>query len=158
MIPIAYNIRNLAVRKSTTAAAAGGLALVVFVFSSVLMLSRGIERTLGRAARSDVVVILRKGSDTELSSGIEESQVGLILASQRFAKRPNGNPDGVGEIVVVTTMDKLGTTGIANVTMRGVPDDVSPFGRAPRSSKAGPRPRAPTRLSSGRPSVVASRA
>ena len=61
------------------------------------------------------------------SSSIDESQVGLVLASQEVAKRPNGSPDGVGEIVVVTTMDKLGTTGVANVQMRGVPDDVSAF-------------------------------
>jgi len=42
MIPVAYNLRNLAVRKTTTAAAAGGLALVVFVFASVMMLSNGM--------------------------------------------------------------------------------------------------------------------
>lgn len=33
MIPIAYNVRNLTVRKTTTAAAALGLALVVFVIA-----------------------------------------------------------------------------------------------------------------------------
>ena len=29
MIPVSYNVRNLAVRKATTVASAGGIALVV---------------------------------------------------------------------------------------------------------------------------------
>ncbi|MBX3263360.1 MAG: ABC transporter permease, partial [Labilithrix sp.] len=80
MVPIKYNVRNLVVRKSTTAAAAFGLALVVFVFACALMLANGIERTLGRAASPDVVVVLRKGSDTEMTSTIEDKQVNLVLA------------------------------------------------------------------------------
>jgi putative ABC transport system permease protein len=127
MIPIAYNLRNLAVRKSTTIAAAGGLGLVVFVFASVLMLSNGIERTLGRAARPDVALVMRKGSDAELSSGVEEVQVGLVLAGKEVAKQPNGQPDGVGEISIVILLDKLGTDGFSNVQIRGVPDNVMTF-------------------------------
>ncbi|MEO7329326.1 MAG: ABC transporter permease [Minicystis sp.] len=127
MIPIAYNLRNLAVRKSTTIAAAGGLGLVVFVFASVLMLSNGIERTLGRSARPDVALVMRKGSDAELSSGVEEVQVGLVLAGKEVAKQPNGQPDGVGEISIVILMDKLGTDGFSNVQIRGVPDNVMTF-------------------------------
>src|SRR4051794_10172617 len=100
MIPISYNLRNLAVRKSTTAAAALGLGLVVFVFSSVMMLGNGIARTLGRSARADVAIVMRKGSDAELASSIEEPQVGLLLASKEVAKNPDGSPSGVGEIVV----------------------------------------------------------
>jgi len=38
MIPVKYNLRNLAVRKTTSIAAGLGLGLVVFVFASVLML------------------------------------------------------------------------------------------------------------------------
>ena len=55
MIPIRYNLRSLAVRKATTVAAAFGIALVVFVFASSLMLSAGIKqdaRHLGPAPTS----------------------------------------------------------------------------------------------------------
>lgn len=127
MIPISYNLRNLAVRKTTTIATAAGLGLVVFVFASVLMLANSIERTLGRSARDDVAVILRKGSEAELASGIEEPQVGVILANADVAKRPDGKPDGVSEIVSVILLDKLGTDGVSNVSVRGVPDDVMAF-------------------------------
>ena len=66
MIPISYNIRNLAVRKTTTAAAGLGLALVVFVVAAVMMLNNGIKKTLGRSADNGSAIVIRKGSDTEL--------------------------------------------------------------------------------------------
>jgi len=127
MIPLAYNLRNLTVRLSTTIASASGLALVVFVFASVMMLSNGIEKTLGRSAQSDVAIVMRKGSDAELSSGIEETQVGLVLAGREVKKQPNGQPDGVGEVALVILLDKIGTDGVSNVQIRGVPDNVMTF-------------------------------
>lgn len=127
MIPVAYNLRNLAVRKTTTLATAVGLGLVVFVFSSVLMLANSVERTMGRSARSDSAIILRKGSDAEMSSGIEEQQVGIILSGPEVARRPDGKPDGVAEIVAVILLNKIGTDGVSNVQVRGVPDDVMTF-------------------------------
>ncbi|EYF04702.1 ABC transporter permease [Chondromyces apiculatus] len=127
MIPVAYNLRNLAVRKTTTLATAAGLGLVVFVFASVLMLANSIERTLGRSGRPDVAIVLRKGSDAELASGIEAQQVSLILGNADVAKRPDGKPDGVGEIAAVILLPKLGTDGESNVQVRGVPDDVMAF-------------------------------
>ncbi len=127
MIPIQYNLRNLAVRKATTAATALGLGLVVFVFASVLMLSNGIERTLGRTAAPDAAIVMRKGSDAELSSGIEAENVGIVLSSPEVSKGEGGVPKGVGEIVVVILQDKLGTDGFSNVQVRGVPDNVLAF-------------------------------
>ena len=129
MIPLAYNLRNLTVRLSTTVAAAGGLALVVFVFASVMMLSNGIKKTLGRSAQPDVAIVMRKGSDAELSSGIEETQVGLVLAGREVKKQPNGQPDGVGEVSLVILLDKLGADGVSNVAVRDVPDNVMTFRR-----------------------------
>ncbi len=127
MIPIAYNLRNLAVRKTTTVATAAGLGLVVFVFASAMMLSNSIERTLGRSAKSDVAIVIRKGSEAEIASGIEEQQIGLVLGNADVSKRPDGKPDGVGEIVSVILLDKHGTDGVSNVQVRGVPDDVMKF-------------------------------
>lgn len=127
MIPVAYNLRNLAVRKTTTVATAAGLGLVVFVFASSLMLANSIERTLGRSAKSDVALVLRKGSDAEVASDIEEQQVNLILASADVARRPDGKPEGLGEIVAIILLDKNGTDGVSNVQVRGVPEDVLQF-------------------------------
>jgi putative ABC transport system permease protein len=138
MVPIRYNVRNLVVRKRTTAAAAFGLALVVFVFACALMLAHGIEKTLGRTSSPDVAIVLRKGSDAELSSGIEDKHVGLVLA-QAAQIGASKKPAGVGEVLVILVLDKIGTDGVSNVTIRGVPEDAVRFrptvkiveGRAP---------------------------
>ncbi len=139
MIPVRYNVRSLAVRKATTIATAAGIALVVFVLASSLMLSAGIKRTLGTSGKADNAIVLRMGSDAELGSVIEESSVPIILAAPGVAHDEHG-PVGVAEIVVVAAMEKLGTTGVTNVSIRGVPDDVTRFrpevhvvaGRPPR--------------------------
>jgi putative ABC transport system permease protein len=129
VIPLSYNIRNLAVRKTTSAAAGIGLALVVFVVAGVLMLSNGIRKTLGRAADPDVAVVLRKGADVELASSIEEPNIGLVTATPGVAHRPDGTPDSAAELLVVVLLDKLGTNGFSNVQVRGVPEDVLKFRR-----------------------------
>ena len=140
MIPIRYNLRSLSVRKATTLATAGGIALVVFVLASSLMLSAGIKKTLGSSGRPDDAIVLRMGSDAELGSVVEESSVPLILAAPGVKADERGQPLGVAEVVVVAAMPKLGADGVTNVTLRGVPDDVMRFrpevhivaGRPPR--------------------------
>jgi putative ABC transport system permease protein len=133
MIPIRYNVRSLAVRKTTTIATAAGIALVVFVLASSLMLSAGIKKTLGSSGRPENAIVLRMGSDAELGSVVEESSVPVILAAP-------GVKTGAAEVVVVGAMEKLGANGVTNVSIRGVPDDVMSFrpevhivaGRPPR--------------------------
>ncbi len=127
MIPINYNLRNLAVRKTTTAAAAFGLALVVFVVAAVLMLNNGIKKTLGRSADPSGVVVLRKGADNELSSTIDEPAVGMVLATPGIAHATDGAPQGIGELLVVILLDKMGVDGFSNVQVRGVPENVLKF-------------------------------
>ena len=127
MIPISYNLRSLAVRKTTTLATGTGIALVVFVFAAVMMLSEGVKRTLSSTGKSDVAMVIRKGSDAELSSAIDTPNVGLILANREVARRSDGKPNGVGEVVVVITADKLGTDGVSNVQTRGISEDAYEF-------------------------------
>ncbi len=127
MIPVSYNVRNLTVRKTTSLAAGLGLALVVFIWAAVGMLNNGIKKALGRTSDPNVAIVLRKGSDVELSSSIEEPNVGLVLATPGVAKTEEGRPLGVGEVLVVVLLDKVGTDGFSNVQVRGVPDNVLQF-------------------------------
>ena len=127
MIPIKYNVRSLAVRKATTLATGGGIALVVFVLASSLMLSAGIKKTLGSSGKPDNAIVLRMGSDAELGSVIESSSIPLILAAPGVKTGDNGQPLGAAEIVVVGAMEKLGTDGVTNVSIRGVGEDVMKF-------------------------------
>ncbi len=127
MIPISYSFRSLVVRKTTTAAAAGGIALVVFVFSAVMMASNSVRRTFGRGGSPDVVVVLRDGSDAELSSNIDEPDVALVLSSPEVARRADGSPDGTAELVGVIAAEKANGDGVSNMQIRGVRDDVLEF-------------------------------
>jgi putative ABC transport system permease protein len=129
MIPVYYNVRSLAVRKTTTLATAGGIGLVVFVFSSVLMLSNGLKQTLGRAGSPDVAIVIRKGSDAELASSIEDSQASVVKAAKEVSVNEKGGPRAVSEMVLVVALDKIGTYGFGNVNIRGVPEDVLDFRR-----------------------------
>jgi putative ABC transport system permease protein len=126
MIPLAYNIRSLTVRRTTTLAAALGLALVVFIFASVMMMSNGIKQVSARAADPDVAIVMRKGSDVEMSSGIEEVNIPLIAAAPGVAKAANGRPLAIGELLVVVLLGKT-SGGMSNVVLRGVPDAVMTF-------------------------------
>lgn len=125
MIPLSYNVRSLIARKGTTLASAFGIALVVFVLSSSLMLSGGIKKTMGNSGRPENAIVLRKGADSELASTIETRQVNLILAAPGVKKDEAGAPLGGGEVVVVIAVEKIGTAGqISNVQVRGVSDNV----------------------------------
>ena len=73
-VPLSYIARNLVARRLTTALTAGGMALVVYVFATVLMLSAGLEQTLVATGSDDNVVVIRRGSQTEVQSGIDRRQ------------------------------------------------------------------------------------
>ncbi|MBI5513451.1 MAG: ABC transporter permease [Deltaproteobacteria bacterium] len=120
MLLLAYSVRSLLARKTTSLLTAVGLGLVVFVFAAVLMLAHGIERTLGRAGADDVAIVLRDGSDAEMSSSIEVVSVGLITARPEVRTLPDGRPDAVAEVVGVVALEKLGADGVSNVLVRGV--------------------------------------
>lgn len=138
MVPVKYNVRNLVVRRATTVAAAFGLALVVLVIAGAQMAVNGLEKTLGRGSSDDVAIILRKGSDAELPSGIEDKNVSMVVAAAQQVGATK-KPMSVGEVVVVVLLDKLGADGVSNVTVRGTPEDGIAFrptmkiieGRAP---------------------------
>lgn len=127
MVPLTYNLRSLTQRKATTAATALGLGLVVFVLAAALMLQQGIHDTMARSGSPDHAIVLRKGSDEEMSSGIEDPKVGMILAAPGVRKGSDGTGVGVGEVIVLVFLDKIGDVGGANVTVRGVPDHALEF-------------------------------
>lgn len=124
MIPISYNVRSLLGRKTTSIATALGIGLVVFVLGSVLMLGNGLDKTLRATGRRDNAMVLRKGSDGELSSTIDNQTVGLILSAPGVQKDAEGKPLGAGEVVVVILLEKADDPGkLSNVTVRGTSEN-----------------------------------
>lgn len=130
MIPMRYNIRSLAVRKTTTIATAAGIALVVFVLAASQMLSNGIRNTLGRAGEPDHAIVLRKGADNEMSSNLESRLINLIYATPGVKRDDTGQPLGVAELQVVIALEKPGTGGqVSNVSVRGTTENVLKYRR-----------------------------
>jgi putative ABC transport system permease protein len=128
MIPISYNLRSMAQRKATTGATIFGVGMVVWLFASAFMFNAGVNESLQGAGEPNNVLVLRKGSDAEMASGIEDPQIGTILARDEVAKLgANATAMGVGELVAVIAIDKKGTNGISNMTIRGVPSHVMQF-------------------------------
>lgn len=119
-IPLAYSIRNLWTRKLTTALTAGGMALVVFVFAAVLMLDEGLQKTLVETGSYDNVVVIRKGSGTEVQSGVERAQAAVVESRPEVALGAGGVPLVSKEAVVLISLDKRGTGKPSNVIIRGV--------------------------------------
>ena len=84
-IPFSYIIRNLITRKLTTLLTAGGMALVVFVFATVLMLEEGLRKTLVETGSPDNVVVTRRSAETEIQSVISRDQAAIVESQPEVA-------------------------------------------------------------------------
>jgi len=119
-IPFSYILRNLWARRLTTALTAGGLALVVFVFATVLMLDAGLKQTLVTTGEYDNAVAIRKGSETEIQSGITRDQAAIIETHPEVALGPHARRLASKETVVLISLNKTGASKLSNVVIRGI--------------------------------------
>jgi ABC-type lipoprotein release transport system permease subunit len=125
-LPLAYIARNLWARRLTTVLTAGGMALVVFVFAAVLMLEAGLRQTLVATGSADNVLAIRKGSSTEVQSGVAREQAALLESLPQIARDAAGRPRVSKEVVVLNSLPKRSDDGSpsatrSNVPIRGVP-------------------------------------
>jgi putative ABC transport system permease protein len=119
-IPLSYNFRNLWTRWLTTVLTASGMALVVFVFAAILMLANGLQKTLVETGSYDNVVVLRKGSGSEVVSGVAREQASVVETRPEIAIGSNGQRLLAKEIVVLINIPKRGTNKPSNVIVRGI--------------------------------------
>jgi ABC-type antimicrobial peptide transport system permease subunit len=119
-IPISYIARNLVSRRLTTILTAGGMALVVYVFATVLMLAAGLEKTLVSTGEDDNVVVIRRGAQTEVQSGVDRRQASVIESLPDIATGQDGQRLISKEPVVLINLPKRDTGKAANVVIRGV--------------------------------------
>lgn len=119
-IPLSYIARNLAARRTTTALTAGGMALVVYVFATVLMLAAGLEQTLTATGSEENVVVIRRGSQTEIQSGIDRRQAAIVETLPGIATGADGRRLVSKEPVVLINLPKRDTGKPSNVVIRGV--------------------------------------
>jgi putative Ca2+/H+ antiporter (TMEM165/GDT1 family) len=124
-IPLTYNLRSLAGRPVSTALTALGIGLVVAVFVAMLALANGFATALARTGSEQNVLVLRRGADAELSSGLDREAASIITASPHIARGPDGRALVSPEVYVVIPLGRIGdTTQLANVVLRGVSERV----------------------------------
>lgn len=119
-IPLLYSIRNISTRRLTTFLTASGMAMVVFVFASILMLSAGLEKTLIETGSDDNVIITRKSANSEVQSGVERLQAAIIESLPDIATGSQGEALLAKELVVLISLPKRGSDKPANVVIRGI--------------------------------------
>jgi len=119
-IPVSYSFRNLWTRRLTTVFTASGMALVVFVFASILMLSEGLKKTLVTTGSYNNVVVIRKGAGSEVQSGIDREPASVVETQPEIATGPDGQRLLAKELVVLINLQKRGSTKPGQVVIRGV--------------------------------------
>ena len=114
------NLRNLPQRLGTSLVVIVGITGVVGVLVSVLAMAEGFRYTLASTGRDDRVIMLRAGSDAELSSGIDRDQATVLTALPGVARDTTGRPQASAELVVMVDLPRQGGSEPNNVPFRGV--------------------------------------
>jgi len=122
-IPVAYSFRNLWTRRLTTIFTASGMALVVFVFASILMLSEGLKKTLVETGSYDNVVVIRKAAGAEVQSAIDRPAASLVETQPEIATGANGGKLVARELVVLINLPKRGSAKPGQVVIRGTTEN-----------------------------------
>src|SRR5437763_1806438 len=82
--------------------------LVVAVSIAMLALANGFIAALVKTGSADNVLLLRRGADSELSSGIPREAISIISASPHIATGADGKPLLSPETYIVINIPRLG--------------------------------------------------
>ena len=114
------NMRTIPSRLGSSAVAIIGIAGVVVVFISVLSISAGFKAAMSGSGAPDRALILRAGSDTEMTSGIEGAEV-RVLREAPGIRQEGGMPLVSAELYAIIDLPKkVSPTSSANVPIRGI--------------------------------------
>src|SRR6266542_3303237 len=119
-IPVAYNLRNLIVRKTTTIMTALGIALTVAVLLAILALVNGLHTTLSASGDPLQNLVLRKGSESELVSNFTRSGYQDLKFKSGIARASNGEPQASLELVTVINLASVDAPEGMNINLRGL--------------------------------------
>jgi len=123
-IPVAYNLRNLIVRKTTTIMTALGIALTVAVLLAILAMVGGLRSSLESTGNPLHVLVMRKGANAELSSVVTPALFQDLKFKPGIVQSKSGQPMASLEMVTVINLESVDAPQGMNVTLRG----ISPLG------------------------------
>ena len=113
------NLRTLPQRWASSMVIVVGVGGVVAVLVALLAMAQGFASTLQRTGQPDRVVVLRGGSDGELSSTFTIDQA-RIVQSLPGIRRVDGQPLASAELYLVADVPKRANGSPANLPLRGV--------------------------------------
>jgi putative ABC transport system permease protein len=113
------NLRSLGQRLGSSAVAVVGFAGVVAVFIAVLSIAEGFRKVMESGVSPDVALVLRAGSDTEMSSTLPLEDTRIVKDAAGVARGADG-PVASSEMFVIVNVPKRDTGTDANVPLRGV--------------------------------------
>jgi putative ABC transport system permease protein len=120
-IPISYNLRNLVVRKTTTIMTALGIGLTVAVLAAAMAVGEGLSQAFTAAGHPHHLLLLRKGSTSELISAVPRD-----VFQERIRLRPGIKKDGSGEVmaspetILVISLPSVDAPEGMNLTLRAL--------------------------------------
>lgn len=123
-VPLSYNIRNLAVRKTTALMTAFGIALSVAILVASLALVDGLRMVFANTANRLQLLVLRKGTNSELASAVSTEDFAIIRSKSGIATDRTGQPLASQELINVANLPSSENPKGMNVTVRG----LSPVG------------------------------
>ena len=118
------NLRSIRARMGSSSVAVIGIAGVVLVFVAVLSIAEGVATTMKASGDPSTVLILRAGSDTEMTSGLGGEQARIIQDAPGIARDGSGNPMTSPELFVVVDHPLKRSGSPANVPLRGVTEEA----------------------------------
>ncbi|MBO0861148.1 MAG: ABC transporter permease [Chloracidobacterium sp.] len=119
-IPIAYNLRNLVVRKTTTVMTAIGIGMTVAVLVADLALVEGLKTAFKATGHPLQLVVLRKGSNAELNSSVSREAFQILKAEPRIALNDAREPMASPEILTVVNLPSVDSPTGMNLTVRAM--------------------------------------
>ena len=119
-IPLAYNLRSLRARWTSTVVAVLGIAGTVGVFVAMLSLAKGFEATLVASGSPRNAMVRRAGATSEMDSGVPIDQIRVVEDAPGIARVPGLGLLVSPEVVVVAAFPLKGRDTDANAQVRGV--------------------------------------
>ena len=115
------SVRSIPQRWAPSLVIVIGLAGVVAVFTALLSMAAGFERTLKATGSRDNALILRGGSDAELNSAFDRDSTDIIKHEPGIRPSADGQPLASAELMVIAELvRKDDVRSGANITLRGV--------------------------------------
>jgi ABC-type antimicrobial peptide transport system permease subunit len=119
-IPIAYNLRNLVVRKTTTVMTAVGIGLTVAVLVADMALVEGLRTAFKATGHPLQLVVMRKGSNAELNSTVTREALQIMKAEPRIAVNDAREPMASPEILTIVNLPSVDSPNGMNLTVRAM--------------------------------------